>query len=208
MLSRTFVPLTYICTGLSDLVSASATSSSPSFFRYVDEGSASSYVKALSDLASYIAAAGPFDGVMAFSEGAAVAAGLLIQHIHQPRGSTPPFRFAIFFSGGIPADPGPLNLAANDFSAKNEDGNMSSRAERPMDFEHDGEVIDVPSAHIWGSSDDIYPDFGPVLCKLCTKDQRSVFVHRGGHEIPRSGDEVKKAVKIIEKTIDRALMAQ
>ncbi|RDL33233.1 uncharacterized protein BP5553_08672 [Venustampulla echinocandica] len=41
---------------------------------------------------------GPFDGVMGFSQGSALAASMLLQHeIDHPK-SPPPFRFAIFFS--------------------------------------------------------------------------------------------------------------
>jgi hypothetical protein len=44
---------------------------------------------------------GPFDGVMGFSEGAAIATSLLIQHeIDHPK-DPPPFNFAIIFSCGI-----------------------------------------------------------------------------------------------------------
>ena len=167
------------------------------FFRYVDENSPASFVKAMADLNSYITEEGPFDGVMGFSEGAALAASLIIQKLQENRRQQqlyPLFKCAVFFSGGVPMDP-------------------STGAEMPkrrlMNFEHDGEVIEIPTAHIWGANDQLYPTFGPVLCDLCKRDRREVLIHKAGHEIPgpRSADEVAKATEVINKTIARGMIS-
>lgn len=45
-----------------------------------------------------IAEEGPFDGVLGFSQGATVAASLLLQHAIDHPDTAPPFKFAVFFS--------------------------------------------------------------------------------------------------------------
>ena len=74
---------------------------------WADETSAASRSDAVFDLDRYIVDTGPFDGVMAFSSGAALATTLLLykqqknpveQRLH------PLFKCAIFFSRGIPGD--------------------------------------------------------------------------------------------------------
>lgn len=179
--------------GLSDLVSSGTET-----FTYADETSAASCAKALTDLETYVAEYGPFDGVIAFSNGASLAATLII-HKQQSCGfeqnEGPVFKCAIFFSGGIPGDPNKL---------------LTEQKIRLLNSVTDGEVIEIPTAHIWGSNDMLYPNFGPVLKGLCKKDLREEYVHQGGHEIPGPGDRVAvaNAVRIIKRTIDRALTLQ
>jgi pimeloyl-ACP methyl ester carboxylesterase len=185
-------------TGISSFVSPH-----DEFFSYLDPTSTSSCKTALDDLESYIATEGPFDGIMAFSQGAGLAASLMIRHnLHrrqyqqnQPKEQQPPpFKIAIFFFGGVPGDP----LAIE-------------RGEICMcDYENNREIIDVPTAHIWGRNDGEYPTFGPVLSWLCKGEVRSVFVHEGGHEIPglRDREGVGSAVGVIRRTVERALGAQ
>lgn len=178
-------------TGIESLVSPG-----DDVFRYVDEKSPASFVKAMADLNLYITEAGPFDGVMAFSEGGALAASLIIQKMQEDRRQQqlyPLFKCAIFFSGGVPMDPS---------------AGAGLRDRRLMGFEQDGEVIEIPTAHIWGENDKLYPTFGPVLSGLCKRDRRAVFIHTNGHEIPgpRSADAVAKAAEVINRTIARGMM--
>lgn len=150
----------------------------------------------MDDLEDYIATEGPFDAVMAFSQGAGLAATLMIRKLLQEPAQqriNPLFKCAIFFSGGIPGDPAALG--------KNE--------LRPLSYDTDGEVIGVPTAHIWGSNDQQYPTFGPVLSQLCKREMRTVFIHQGGHEIPGSSskDAVTATVHAIRRTIAKATSA-
>lgn len=159
--------------------------------------SVSSCTAALDDLEDYIAAEGPFDGVMAFSQGAGLAATLMVRKLLQEpmqQRLNPLFKCAIFFSGGLPGDPAALR--------KNQ--------LRPLSFDIDGEVIDVPTAHIWGSNDQQYPTFGHVLSQLCKLEMRAVFIHQGGHEIPGSNskDAVTATVQAIRRTIAKATSTQ
>ena len=178
-------------------------------YEYLDPLSASSCTAALKDLEEKIETEGPFDAVMAYSEGAALAASLIISRITRARwlkSTQPaifsPFKCAIFFSGKIPGD-----------------ADAAERGE--IRFRHqdtDGELIPIPTAHIWGGNDFVWPHDGPVLCGLCKRETRTVFIHNGGHEIPGSRDHeipgstdkvaVSKAIEAIRKTIELALSTQ
>ncbi|MCJ1262835.1 hypothetical protein MMC22_002705 [Lobaria immixta] len=167
------------------------------FFCYLDETSASSCITALDDLETYMAAEGPFDAVMAFSQGASLAATLMIQKLWQDpiqQHINPLFKCAVFFSGGIPGDP------------------VAIRRNEPRLLDHatDGEVIQVPTAHIWGSKDPQHLSFGLPLSQLCKNETRMVFTHEGGHEVPGSSskDAVTGSVNAIRRTVAKAVSAQ
>ncbi|KAI0552829.1 serine hydrolase FSH [Xylaria curta] len=167
------------------------------FLQYSDPESLESVAKALYDLEKLVDEEGPFDGVMAFSSGAALVASLMVHKLQkdpEKERLNPVFRCAIFLCGGPPEDP----LGA------------ISGQRRRMDFESDGEIIRIPTAHIWGANDQLYPTFGPVLSRLCCSDLRSDYIHDGGHEIPGPKDPkaVIKAVHVINRAIERALADQ
>ena len=112
-------------------------SASDNFLQYVDEQSEESCRKALSDLERYIVEDGPFGGVMAFSQGAGLAPSLLIHQMQKDAYEAclhPLFRYAVFFSGGVPKDP------------RAERGEGSTRL---MWWEDDGELIGIPTLHVW-----------------------------------------------------------
>ena len=166
------------------------------FFRYVDETSPESCAKAVMDLEAYVLEAGPFDAVMGFSEGAAIAASLMIHKLQQdPRQQmlNPLFKCAVFFSGGVPVRSG-----------------IEPKESLQLVNASDTGMIEIPTAHIWGGNDRLYPTFGPVLSQLCRKDRRAVFIHKGGHEIPssKSPEEVAKVVRLINKTIEKSMTLQ
>jgi pimeloyl-ACP methyl ester carboxylesterase len=161
---------------------------------------------ALNQLDEFIRETGPYDALFAFSEGAGLAASLLVRRarlngsyiaaagvgvghvaggVGGPGADLPLIKCAIFFSAGVPRDP--------------ETGRL-------MDAAVDGEVIDVPTAHIWGKNDNLYPSFGPVLSRLCKADMKEVYVHEGGHTIPgaRDMEAVKNCVSVIRKTTELA----
>ncbi|MCJ1352681.1 MAG: hypothetical protein MMC33_002665 [Icmadophila ericetorum] len=166
------------------------------FYAYLDETNVEGCLEALDDLETYIMKEGPFDGVMAFSAGAGFIASLMIRRRRQNptrEHLNPLFKCAIFFSGGVP---GELSV----------DGSKIGL----LSFDTDGELIEIPTAHIWGANDQLYPTFGPVLSKLCKKETRAVFIHDGGHELPASEDKqaVGKSLEVIGTTIERAQSAQ
>ena len=168
--------------------------------------SSESIANVLDDLESYLEGEGPFDGLWGFSEGASLAAILLIRqkrrHEEKSRAlghSTPPplkplVRCAVFFSGPTPVDP----------PASGGD----DKEPEPLDPASAGEPIRIPTAHVWGSNDREY--VGPGLTQLCQPEGCNVFIHGRGHEIPngREPGALNTAVVAITKTIEAASQSQ
>ncbi len=149
---------------------------------------------ALSQLATYVTMEGPFDGVLAYSHGATLAAMFLVQHTKKHPSSPLPFRCAIFISGGVPADPIAL-----------EKGEISF-----LHHERNGQLLNLPTAHIWGRNDNLLPGTSQILSELCGDATRFISIHDEGHDVPsaRSREAVLGAVRAIRRTMDMALHAQ
>ncbi|GAB1316524.1 Family of serine hydrolases 3 [Madurella fahalii] len=156
------------------------------FFAYADFDDLTSCVKALNQLENYIASEGPFDGLLAFSQGATISATYLAHA--QMRGVAVPFKCAIFFSAGGVFDA--------DLLAKGEVSMLTP--------ESVGEVIRIPTAHIWGLNDSTVNS--AAVAAVCAGEKRQVFTHDGAHEIPgvRSPADVKSSVRIMRRVISMA----
>jgi hypothetical protein len=179
------------CPDIGDFVSTNE-----EFLEYADQSSPESCIQALLALDSFIEEEGPFDAVMAFSQGAALASSLMIYRLRKDperESASPTFRSAVFFSGGPPEDP----------------SDITSGSRRVMNYQANGEIIGIPTVHIWGKYDQLYPTFGPVLSKLCKASDREESIHDGGHEIPGPRDQVAVArtVQLIKRTIGRTVEA-
>ncbi|KAJ5522623.1 hypothetical protein N7513_013196 [Penicillium frequentans] len=145
------------------------------FFAFYNPDDAATLPVALDQLSSYVDAQGPFDGVMAFSAGAALAALYLLQHWEQ--GKPLPFRFAVFFS------------------------NASSDAElAQLGLAPTPGCLKLPTAHIWGQNDLTAPTGGADMASLCDTSQAFVSVHEGGHEFPRLA-KLTEAVHMMRRAI-------
>ncbi|KAF4589671.1 serine hydrolase FSH [Ophiocordyceps camponoti-floridani] len=144
------------------------------------------------DMIAFIASRGPFDGLMAFSEGASVAATLLAE-LARPDSDEPiaTFRCAVFFCGLPPLD---LQLR------------KSGRAVRMLDPAVDGVAVRLPTAHIWSGAGQVLPDAGRHLAALCDPDTREELIHDLGHQVPGSRSEqgLRQTVRVIERTLERA----
>ncbi|KAF2129620.1 hypothetical protein P153DRAFT_431540 [Dothidotthia symphoricarpi CBS 119687] len=109
---------------------------------------------------------GPFDAVMGFGQGAAVAASLLL---HQKLESKPPsFKAAVFISSPIPF-------------ARNTQYHMFHPT---VDKVH----IRVPTGHVMGTQDKWFCH-SKDLVGLCQEEWRVVLQYHGGHEVPRTYTE-------------------
>ncbi|PFH62220.1 hypothetical protein XA68_14499 [Ophiocordyceps unilateralis] len=144
------------------------------------------------DLVAFIASRGPFDGLMAFSEGASVAATLMTE-LARPDSQepVPGIRCAVFFCG-LP----PLNLQLR----------QTDRPIALLDSAVDGVSVRVPTAHIWSSAGQVLPDAGRHLAALCDPDTREELIHDLGHQVPGSLSEkgLRQTVRVIERTLERA----
>ena len=114
---------------------------------------------------------GPFDGVIGISEGASVAATLLIEDIQacKAKQTQSRFRCGIFYIGA------PAWWA---------DGSRAWLAE-----EH-GQVIDLPTCHVMGMND-IFKEGAEALLKICNSDKALVIADPGGHRIPQDHETNK-----------------
>ncbi|PCH08138.1 Serine hydrolase FSH [Penicillium occitanis (nom. inval.)] len=128
--SRTWLSL-LPCPDIGDFVSTNE-----EFLEYADQSSPESCIQALLALDSFIEEEGPFDAVMAFSQGAALASSLMIYRLRKDperESTSPTFRSAVFFSGGPPEDP----------------SDITSGSRRVMNYQANGEIIGIPTVHIW-----------------------------------------------------------
>lgn len=113
---------------------------------------------------------------MGFSAGAVLAAMYLVEK--QRQDDKVPFKCGVFLSSA------------------------SSAAEMGQLCHNDAQrdLIRIPTAHIWGSSDQTAPTGGEDLSRLCDPSARHTLIHEGGHEIPRKG-YLTDAVHVIRRTI-------
>ncbi|KAF4960433.1 hypothetical protein FSARC_10493 [Fusarium sarcochroum] len=157
---------------------------------YYDQRSAESVLTAVDDLSEYIAEEGPFDGVLGFSQGASLAAMIMVRARHA---NPPPFQFAIFFCAGLPYSEKALRAGELKFL----------RVEDTT-----GPIIHVPTANIFGTKD---PDvsYSKALVDLCQPWGRVVLDHGAGHEIPRVPVEtVDDMARAVEKVVTKAVIGQ
>ncbi|KAF1951064.1 hypothetical protein CC80DRAFT_425430, partial [Byssothecium circinans] len=157
-------------------------------FRNVDSAQ-----RLYADLVSMIKIEAPFNGVIGFSEGAAVALSLLSMHerLLRDQGSSPfHFKCGIFFCAGAAFDATLLH-----------DGVL-----RKLDLASGDRAVTFPTAHIWARKDDVHPGFGEVSRVICSTSSVEEYVHELGHTVPgaRSDDGVVEAVRAIRRTIERA----
>ncbi|KAI0133843.1 serine hydrolase FSH [Xylariales sp. AK1849] len=161
----------------------------------------------LAGLVDFVGTYGPFDGVMGFSEGAVVAAMLLVEDERRPFGG---FRCGVLFSAVPPLDP---------------DG-IASGVARCVDAATDGVVLSIPTAHIWSNGGPMEEEHqrmrSPLaaiwaqeadaarlhesMVQLCDERNRQVCLHDLGHDVPgaRSARGMSGAVRAIERTIEAA----
>lgn len=129
---------------------------------------------ALQHLHGYLVEEGPFDGVVAFSQGSALAASYMIQN--QTDTSAPLWKFAVLFSG-----------EAGEFVD-----------ERRKEENTDG-IITIPTLHVWGATDTTNPTQNALLDRQCCSAKKSKFVHQGAHEIPSSSKDVAEIARLIRR---------
>lgn len=162
------------------------------YFDYFDASSVTSYVSAVQQLNDYIAAEGPFDGVLAFSQGAGLAAMYLVHKTLQQPKEHMPFKVAILLSC----------VAVYDPVAWLEQGQV-----RILNPDTDGQLIRIPTAHVWGQEDGLRLE-AETIRKLSDEESRAAFVHGGGHEVPglSTHGAVKGAVQAIRRAVTLAML--
>jgi alpha-beta hydrolase superfamily lysophospholipase len=164
-----------------------------SFYGYYDPQSLDSLPGSLSQLDDYIATYGPFDVLMGFSAGAVLAAAYLLQkesrrQKHGEAGATD-------VDAAVKVNPyAPLRCAI--FLASAESANEL----RYLGLDKQQAAIQLPTAHIYGATDDTAPTGGEDLARVCEASFRTVVIHQGGHEVPRK-ESLTEAVHAIRRTL-------
>lgn len=169
-------------------------SSTDECFSYADIEDLDTCLEAIELLDSYVTAEGPFDVILAFSQGAIIAASYLgrkMQMNELSRQSNMPFKCAILFLASSAYDFGPLKAQLEE-----------------MTRDVDGGMISIPTAIIYSRNDTTIDR--EIISGICAPDKKEVYVHDGGHEIPgaRMNSAVKACVQIIRSVISMATIYQ
>ena len=170
---------------------------------------------------------GPFAGVIGFSQGAALASSMMLEHAK----SNPVndlFKLAIFAGASLPFDLDD-NTGLDRWQFARTDGSTGSGTyyESEFDGDQDGPLglptapwdscgpllgryhpgrtpkaqIHVPTLHIIGKRDD-YAGQSQMLAKLCTRDN-AVIYHSEGHRIPQDQGFQNKIGIAIDRLIEK-----
>ncbi|PYI36632.1 hypothetical protein BP00DRAFT_386626 [Aspergillus indologenus CBS 114.80] len=196
---------------------------------------------------------GPFDGVLGFSQGAAVMTSFMLEYATTNPDGPSPFRFAIFCSPTIPcaADPaynqsvyGTLSSQDQQRLRSGQDSQLAQlpeparsvsqellktiQAAQPITRNTASYYFDrlprlvpaalhpnvvptrlaIPSLHLRGKED--LPGLDSVaslLQSFCDPKTRKTIEHSAGHDIPRSGPEVKKLLSSMEWIVAQSQLA-
>ena len=194
-------------------------------------------------LAAIIAERGPFDGIIAFSQGAALAASYLLTHDALNPSAALPFKLAVFCGCVMPLSPSShigqdvtetvrdteysdadclrpmtdeekarLHVQVRELGKEEQDddwrqderqigvylngtGTTCLSDQRVFGFlpgagTH-GARIKIPTAHIFGATDQ-WREHSAATLQLCTGVSVRSFVHGGGHDVPRAGDDPRR----------------
>ncbi|KAF2469065.1 uncharacterized protein BDR25DRAFT_289247 [Lindgomyces ingoldianus] len=164
-------------------------------YAYYDIASPFSFVTALDHLEAYILEEGPFDGVIAYSHGAGLAAMLLVREKYLKPSAPPLFKVAIFFSPVSVYDPVAY---------------QERQEVRVLDDVGGGPpAIDIPTVVVYGEGDPRMEECKGVKA-ICNSKYLWEYVHDGGHEVPGIGvkNAIPETVKVARRGITTACMSE
>ena len=151
---------------------------------------------------------GPFDGILGFSQGAALAASILLEQErsdsrrHDPDSTA--FKFAIFICATRPWDVNHSRLidvgnrtsigsytefddvASVEEDAQRNDGSTTTLRLLSRYEPRSGSSISISNVHIMGGQKDPDMKESEALLQLCEEDLVKVVDHQCGHTIPRT----------------------
>lgn len=138
--------------------------------------------KAIEHTREYMAREGPFDAVMGFSQGGALAASLIINHAETHPDDEPLFRLAVFICSDRP------------YEATGTQYITESPGTYP---------ISIPTVNIVGKKDYIY-DLSMEVYKLCEPSLAVFFDHGEDHRIPFDRENTIGMTAAVEQGIRKA----
>ncbi|KAJ5729752.1 uncharacterized protein N7483_004260 [Penicillium malachiteum] len=156
------------------------------FFNHYDRDTSpgATVGEAIEHTQRFIEEQGPFDAVMGFSQGAALAAAMIIEHAKTHPGQPPLFRAAVFLCGASPWESSGLMLI------------------HPTP---DTYPINIPTANVVGRQDPIY-EASMKLYGLCEPSKAMLYDHGSRHMIPFDMKHTEGMIKVIEDTIAKAVL--
>lgn len=131
---------------------------------------------------------GPWVGLLGFSQGAKIAASLLLRQQYRIGRSAllPSFSF-----GALIAGPAPFVC-------------LDPLANHPIPRQLSPEsVLRIPTVHLYGSRDCLISSPDEWLYQGCSPDSRRLFVWDGDHFVPTRTRDVAVAVKMIAELLER-----
>ena len=143
-----------------------------------------SVVSATARLQRLLEEQGPFDGIIGFSEGALVAATLLVDCLHSSQGSNSvsTFKCAVFLCGSPP---------------------ISVDGKRFLLSDEVGHLLPLHTCHVIGSSDPLLPT-SMALYNVCDPATAVIFDHGKGHHLTWDPKTMKDLAKVVRALIKRA----
>ncbi|KAJ5682199.1 hypothetical protein N7462_005364 [Penicillium macrosclerotiorum] len=144
----------------------------------------SSIRAALERLIDILDSEGDIEGIIGYSEGAKVAASLLMEEEKRRKatGRIPRLKYAIFVCGWPPMD-------------------TVTGAHLLIDDIADDEIINIPTCHVVGAADP-FIDASMALYNMCDPDTADLFDHGGGHVVPRGKRAVDDLAVIVRGIIE------
>ncbi|KAF7595521.1 hypothetical protein BBP40_005857 [Aspergillus hancockii] len=152
---------------------------------------------------------GPFDGIIGFSQGAALASSLLLKQAKDSPRDPPLFKMAVLLCASLPFDLdselAPITTIevvpqASGFPMKGRDDMLVLQRYRP---ETTTTRIPIPTLHVIGKADQ-YQEQGRALAELCA-DKAEVVAHDAGHIVPKDRLFTAKVVRVFDGMISREL---
>lgn len=131
---------------------------------------------------------GPWVGLLAFSQGAKIAASLLLrqQHANDQSGSLPAFHFGVLMAGPAP-------LVSLDPS-RDHTGTGQSPPQS---------LLQIPTIHVHGKQDSLVSDPDNWIYPGCSPDSTRLFVWDGGHDVPTKTKDVAPVVEAIMELLGK-----
>jgi predicted esterase len=191
----------------------------PPYFCWYERGDPGEVQAAHEHLRSVVDEDGPYDGVIGFSEGAALAAGLLLSD--ECSAAEPRFKVAILFNSVVPLVPSGCDCPGASLSEvvqghqdsyldlllPREQKDAATEEERAAVLSRalcfspqGGHKISIPTIHVIGEKD-AFAESSRLVVDLCTPDTAQVVIHDGGHELPRDGSVLDRCAELIETAV-------
>ncbi|KAH8803553.1 serine hydrolase FSH [Xylogone sp. PMI_703] len=201
---------------------------------YYDSVTPEAITSAIHRLELFIQDEGPFDGVIAFSQGSALA-GTLIVELAKSKPFDQLFRMAVFISSSLPMDmeaepvtlvyQGPAAVENTTVVAMPDDPRFAgyflvhqkmvkgteqefcAKEEKVLPkclHKTHGQLFHIPTVHVIGNRDDQAAE-GHEFVSLCDIRRAKVVMHGGGHHIPKIPSEQSKMAGAIQWAVHRSM---